>query len=524
MRLIVLCAALLVGIAIADLTRLNPAPLVLCAALAALAALLAWAHPPWRTLALVACAASLGGARASLGSFGPSAVAPGGWLAALRQSGDAGIHAYLPEPQASLAAGVVLGGSGRLDSAFRLDLQRSGLAHLVAIDGFKQVIMAAAVGGVARWVAGARAGALTSVLAVTGYTLLTGAHPSAVRAGLMVGLASLGALSGRVADPLTSLLVAVSLMATLEPRILLDLGLQLSLSATLGIVLLWPRFRRHLRRWPRLVAEPIGLTLAVTLASLPVALCAFQMVSLISPVAHVVAVPLLAPVLLGAALLAVCASAAPLGSLASVAAWLAWLPTSLLVWVIHAFGSLPAASVSTGRLPVPAAVSLAGALLGWGIWGLPELRSLRADWHHWHGRYARLLTPGAYLGVCLAALLLLNLVRPDGRVHVETLDVGRGQATFIRGPGGRTALVVAGHADAVSLLGQVGAHLAVWEHRLNTAVALDSSAHKALGLTLARYPADQLIDAATPARLDMGGGAALDVTAPDGHLLISDSS
>jgi len=66
------------------------------------------------------------------------------------------------------------------------------------------------------------------------YTLLTGAHPSAVRAALMVGLATLAALTGRVADPLTSLLLAALAMAALEPRVLLDIGLQLSLSATLG--------------------------------------------------------------------------------------------------------------------------------------------------------------------------------------------------------------------------------------------------------------------------------------------------
>src|SRR5436853_339135 len=100
MRLIVVCAAAVLGVAIGDL---NPAPLALCAALAALAACLAHAYPPWRTLAMVACAASIGGARASLGPLGPSPAAPGGWLAALRQSGESGIHAYLPEPHASLA-------------------------------------------------------------------------------------------------------------------------------------------------------------------------------------------------------------------------------------------------------------------------------------------------------------------------------------------------------------------------------------------------------------------------------------
>jgi competence protein ComEC len=204
------------------------APLALSAVVAGLAACASLKRPAWCTLALVACAASLGGLRASFAPINPNAGASAARLAALRQAGDAGIHRYQPEPQASLASGVLLGGSGRLDRAFRLDLQRSGLAHLVAIDGFKQVVVGATVGTfAARWL-GARLGSLTTVVAITGYTLLTGAHPSAIRAGLMVGLASLASITGRVADPLTSLLIAVLVMAAVEPHILLDLGLQLS--------------------------------------------------------------------------------------------------------------------------------------------------------------------------------------------------------------------------------------------------------------------------------------------------------
>ncbi len=355
------------------------------------------------------------------------------------------------------------------------------------------------------------------MVAITGYTLLTGAHPSSVRAGLMLGLASLASLTGRVADPLTSLLLAVLVMALMDPWILLDLGLQLSLSATLGIVLLWPRLRRQLRRWPRPVAEPVGLTLAVTLASLPVTLRAFQQVSLVSPLAHVLAVPLLPGVLLSAALLAVCAPVAPL---ASLVAWLAWLPSTLLAWVVHAFGSLPAAAVSTGRLPVPAAVGLAGALLLWGIGGLPELRPLRRDFTRWRSRHAPLLAPSAFIGTCLGAAALLNLIRPDGRVHVEPLAAGQGQAVFIRGPTGRTALLVAGRPEVVSLVAQVSNHLAVWEHRLDAVLELDPSAERSVSLTLTRYPADQLIKVRAPTRLDIGGGAAVDVTTLNGRLSV----
>jgi competence protein ComEC len=445
-------------------------------------------------------------------SFKPSAVLDG-----LRAAADAGIHRYLPEPQASLSAGVLLGGRGRLDADFRLELQRSGLAHVVAIDGFKQVVVAAVLGAVAVRLLGPRLAALPVLLGIAGYTLLTGAHPAAVRAGLMVGLATLAARTGRLADPFTSVLVAATSMAAVEPRILLDVGLQLSLSAVLGIVLLWPRLQPRLKGLPRLIAEPAGLTLAVTLATLPVTLSVFQVVSLVSPVAHIVAVPLLPLVLVSAALLALVSAIQPV---AVVVAWVAWVPSTLLVWVIQLFGNLPGAALSTGRLPPLAAGCLAGTLLLWGIWGLPEAAELRQRLRLAGAPGSlgsSLWPPGACVATCLAVAVVLQVVRPDGRLHVQRLAVGRGEAVFIRGPTGRTALVVSGRLDAVQLASQVAARLAVWEHRLDSVLELDPAAQAGLGLTLARYPAEQHVDAAAGARVDLGGGAGLDVYPSEGQ-------
>jgi competence protein ComEC len=529
MTLIGLSAAALIGIAIADIGQLQLMPLLLTAALGLAAAGLSWRRKRWRMLALLTCAAALGAARGSqVSDAEPPSLPPLDALsglvssaAALRAAAQAGIYAYLPEPQASLAAGVLLGGSGHLSADFRADLQRSGLGHLVAIDGFKQVVVAATIGGFARRLVGPRLALLPSLSAIAAYTVFTGAHPSAVRAALMVTLASLASLSGRVADPLTSLGVALLGMAAIEPRVLLDLGLQLSLSATLGIVLLWPVLRRKLRlyRLPRWLSEPIGLSLAVSLACLPITLRTFQLVSLASPLAHVLAVPLLPAVLLGATLLAL-AAATPVPALASAAAWLAWLPTWLLAAVIHAFGNLPGAAIATGRLPPRAALLLAGALLLFGVSHMPELREARLDCRRWQSRHRWMLRPLGLAGVCLLSAATLQCLRPDGQLHVERLDLPRGQALFVRGPTGRTALVVLGSTSSSVLAAQVAEHMRVWEHRLDVIATLDEPASAALGPTLARYPAGQIIGSrdGKPIELRTGDGQLLYFAAVDGRL------
>jgi hypothetical protein len=135
-------------------------------------------------------------------------IAPAAAFHATRAAAEGGIRRYLPEPQASLATSVLLGGSRGLDAEVRLQLQRSGLAHLAAIDGYKLVVVAAALGAITVRLLEARLAALVILIAIATYTLLTGGHPSAVRAALMFGLATLAGLSGRVADPLASVLIA----------------------------------------------------------------------------------------------------------------------------------------------------------------------------------------------------------------------------------------------------------------------------------------------------------------------------
>jgi hypothetical protein len=189
----------------------------------------------------------------------------------------------------------------------------------------------------------------------------------------------------------------------------------------------------------------------------------------------------------------------------------------LLAQATLLFGDLPGAALSTGRLAPAAAAALGAALLAWSAWWLPECDSLRR-------RLTRLRLIGqpcvapltALCSAALAACLLL-ITRPDGQLHVEPIAAGSGQAMFIRASTGRTALVVHGALDGTELTDQVAAHLHLWEHSLDTVVVLEPALSAGrLEPTLQRYPAEQVVHATGPTRLDFGG-AALDLqVAADG--------
>src|SRR5205085_10845722 len=132
-------------------------------------------------------------------------------------------------------------------------------------------------------------------------------------------------------------------------------------------------------------------------------------------------------------------------------------------------GSLPGAALSTGHLPTVASVGLAGLLLAWGILELPELSTLRSKISRIRPR--PLLAPLALGGLSLLGLWMVEITRPDGRLHVSVLPVAPGEAVLVRGPSGKTALVASGPLDRYALLGAVGERLAVWEHGLDVVAA-----------------------------------------------------
>src|SRR5439155_23071051 len=97
-----------------------------------------------------------------------------------------GLNEMVPEPEASLGAGILLGVRSSIPPEIADAFAVAGLTHVVAISGWNIAIVAAIVASLppplewrrgGRWLAPAAAGAT-----IAGYVLLTGASPSVVRA------------------------------------------------------------------------------------------------------------------------------------------------------------------------------------------------------------------------------------------------------------------------------------------------------------------------------------------------------
>ncbi len=154
----------------------------------------------------------------------------------------------MSEPESGVARATMLGESGVIDEELKQSFSLSGLSHVIAISGTHITIFAAIIYFLLKWAGlGRKAVYYASLTFIILFVLIAGAPSSAVRSGIMAGLALYGAKIGRPIDFLRIILASAAISLLFVPRLLRDdIGFQLSFGAILGIFYLYPPIDRGL--------------------------------------------------------------------------------------------------------------------------------------------------------------------------------------------------------------------------------------------------------------------------------------
>lgn len=213
--------------------------------------------------------------------------------------------------RAGLLAGLTTGETSSMDPTAEEQLRRAGLSHLVAVSGSNVAMVVGAtalvVSGMALW-----ARVVASGLALGLFVLVVGPEPSVLRAAVMGAIALLALTAGRRAEPLHALGLALIVLLALRPGLVYSVGLQLSVAATGGIVLFSGPLRRLLDgALPGFVSLALAVTLAAQFAVAPVLVGTFGELSLVAPLANVLAVPAVPPATVLGLMAAVTGAVAP---------------------------------------------------------------------------------------------------------------------------------------------------------------------------------------------------------------------
>ena len=289
----------------------------------------------------------------------------------------------IPEPQAGLGEGLLLGVKQALGDELEDAFRTAGIIHIVVLSGYNIMLVVAFVMQLLSLFLKPKWRLLVGLIVIVGFAVMVGLSATVVRASLMAALLLIAGTIGRTYQIVRALFFAGAVMIAFNPYLLLyDIGFQFSFMATLGLILVTPAFKLVSKKelFISKVREYALATLATQIMVLPLLLYYMGEVSLIAVAVNVIVLPAVPLAMLGTFLS---------GLIALVSIPLA-LPTAFITNIILGFivtvalwsAALPFAALSVPVFPVAGVFILYGILAAvlWRRYFLVEEKNECSDW------------------------------------------------------------------------------------------------------------------------------------------------
>lgn len=333
------------------------------------------------------------------------------------------------------------GDKSAMDDGDYLAMQETGLAHLFAVSGlhcaFLVTLLALLISRRQRLLC-----AVTIPLLLF-YMVMVGMSPSVVRACIMQIFLLIAPLFRRGSDPLTSLAAALLVILLCNPFAAASVSLQLSFSATLGMVLLSSRLYKLLTGWYKgkcrplraalcFVAANLSATLSAVVFTAPLTAWYFRIFVLVAPLSSLLAVPAAGWSFMAAFVTAL------LGflwlPLASLLGWISWALVRYILWIANGMMSWRYHAVYfTNPYLIYWLLFLYAVFIGCAA--TPD------------GKRKYLLASALSVLTLTAAIWVNRQDYQYGVLTAMTLDVGQGESVILTS-GGETALVDCGSSNS----------------------------------------------------------------------------
>ena len=369
-------------------------------------------------------------------------------------------------------------------------MQETGLAHIFAVSGLHCAFLVTLLSLLIPPTHRRTLCAVASAVLVF-YMLLTGLSPSVARACVMQLFLLSAPLFRRGSDPLTSLAAALTVILLVDPYAVGSVSLQLSFAATLGMVLLSGRLYKSFTGWYRgrnravrvalsFPAANLAATLGALVFTAPLTAYYFNILSLVAPLAGLLAVPAAGYAFMSAFVSALLGFVwTPLGHLAG---YVPLLLVKYILWAAHLLLAVPYHAVYFTNVYLRVwLLYVYAAFLGCAV--TPDGKR----------KYA---LASALTVLTLAACLWLNSRwQQYGAFRAAVLDVGQGESVALCS-GSEAALVDCGSSNSYVDAGSVAADAlqSAGIRRLSAVIVTHYHADHTNGLTevLTRLPVDTL--------------------------------
>ncbi len=422
----------------------------------------------------------------------PLRLAPPSGIDAVRDSISQRVAELIGGARGRFVAALAVGDTRGLDDSDWARLRQFGLTHLIAISGFHVGIVAGlgvlAV-RVAWWIWPSlaliwrrpQAAALAATVVAVAYAGLAGFSLPTVRTVLMVAVVAAVQVLRRRTPTAQPLLLAVALIAVVDPFALLTPGFWLSCGGVAWLLWCMPGASKVFDFRNFLTAQWVA-----TLGLMPIAAAFFLQVPMAGPLANLVAIPWISLVVVPLSLLGTLLL--PFSDWAADAAWTMAAGAMEVFW--RMLEAVPPPLAASHWIPTPSLFAVALAVLGIAIVLLPR----GVTW-----RFSGLLL--------VLPLLAPRVLDPIGAgVEAIAFSFPRGDAVLLRSAGS-SVLVDAGPARA----GLVDALRALGVRRIDLRIETRASPGRVGGVLAVddAFPPAQVWQAPSVAPFAVAGSGAM---------------
>ena len=207
----------------------------------------------------------------------------------------------MPKQSAELSRAIMLGDKDALDDDVLDNFRKTGTSFLIVVSGLHlSVALAFVTKIIGRFTKRRIPLCVASIIVIIGFAALTGFNYSVIRAATAVIIYQIGRILLRNSDPLNSLGFAALAITIINPCAVGDLGLLMSFSATMGIILWADKINnffiqktnagkikiKKIKKLLFILFNLISVSIAASLWILPISIIAFGK---ISPIVVIVA-------------------------------------------------------------------------------------------------------------------------------------------------------------------------------------------------------------------------------------------
>lgn len=258
----------------------------------------------------------------------------------------------LPDPHAGLLAGLLFGTKATLPKELYNQLVSTGTIHIIALSGMNITILIDLVASMIGAFVSKKVASLLTIGVIVWFVWFVGPSATIIRAAIMGSLTLIALVFGRQNWALLSLALAVGSMLVLNFAWLTDISFQLSVFATLGIILFGKTmkpfrngnfFTKVREEIVYFLKQNFQLTLSAQVFTVPLIFFHFHRLSLVAPITNV-AIAWVIPLVTTLGWVAVISGwiFLPLGFLP---AWMSWVLLEYLVRTVQTLSQVPFASV-----------------------------------------------------------------------------------------------------------------------------------------------------------------------------------